>query len=122
MKVVNTRGPQIPQRLSEKYRANSGFHYELIEREGTVAVYAQKYAENSEPIAYEIIRIQVAGNETFKGKYLPPYERVPSPSMWGRYGWSYHSLEDAMKKFDELVTKEGHTKEREIVIPKEVAA
>lgn len=122
MQVVDAQGAQAPRRLSEKYTANGGFHYELIKRKGMVAVYAQKYTEDSEPIAYEVIKIRVAGNRLFKGKITPPYEKAPSTSQWGKYGWSYRLLENATKKFDELVIKEKQAKERTVVIPKGVAA
>lgn len=92
---------EIIKPLPEILRKN-GFTYFLVQRSPQKAIYRQTY-ENV-PIAFEVFSIRVRGIQFshILNKSLPPAERFPSNEDFGRTAWSYRTLEDAMRKYEEI--------------------
>lgn len=70
-----------------------GWHYRQLKRVGNVAIY-----EQGGGAAYEVVRIRVAPERTFKGRTFPAGEYLPCDSEWGRYGFTLHTLAEAHAK------------------------
>ncbi len=89
--------------LDPKQRKN-GFDYNLVIREGNVAIYRQVYSENLD--YFEIFKVKIRPATIFKGKHFPKREVFPSDSFFGETAWSCRTLEKAMERFRGLVEKE----------------
>lgn len=92
----------------------SGFIYKQIKRSPRYAIYAQKRSSDDRVIAYEVIAIRRGGGKEFRGKYILPYEMYPKTSQWGSLGWTYRHIEDAIAKYDALVSGEEKSKQPSI--------
>jgi hypothetical protein len=86
-----------------------GWEYSLIKRDGMIAVYEQRNPCRLDKISgFAVVRIKtVKETKMPNGKIVPPREKFPSPSEFGRYGWYYmsKSKEIALEHFDRLVEK-----------------
>ena len=89
--------------LPPKLRKN-GFDYQLVIREGNVAIYRQEYTENVK--YYEVFIIKVKSEQNINGRFYPEREVFPGNSDFGRSAFSYYSLDRAKERFDLLVQKE----------------
>ncbi|MEQ9440718.1 MAG: hypothetical protein RIG62_16835 [Cyclobacteriaceae bacterium] len=108
-----------PQRLESIVKTNR-YVYQLIDRTSNYAIFAQMNELGGVPIGYEVIRITMTGGKTFKGKYYPPKERYPCASQFGRYGWSYRDLKDALAKYEAFREQENQVKQLiSILLPEE---
>ena len=83
--------------LKESFRKN-GFNYKQIVRNNKAAIYSQ------DDRWYEVIKIRVRGEMVLDGNVVEAGESYPPSERWGTLGWTYGSLEDAMKKYDEIST------------------
>lgn len=83
--------------------SQKGFDFELIERNGNIALYKKFTAVD----IYEVIIIQEQNEqETTIGGNLVKFEhkeRYPSDEDFGTLGWCYNSLERAKNKYDRLI-------------------
>lgn len=61
--------------------------YVLRKREGDVAIYDCSTGNVRRSI--EVVRIRAKKENSIKGQIIPAREALPSPSEWGRYGWTY---------------------------------
>jgi hypothetical protein len=78
----------------------NGCKYTQLFRDERKAVYRQEVSETS--IWYEVIKIKIeAGAEVF-GIWIGEHERYPCTSDWGKMGWTFRSLKNAIKKYDAL--------------------
>lgn len=83
-----------------------GFTWTLLERDGMLAIYEQrKTYTDSVPdfVRYEtvIIRNHTKDND-FTGTKAGD-ERLPSPTEWGIYGWTYTTIEQAREKMSKII-------------------
>lgn len=92
--------------LGDSFSKN-GFHYEQILRDGNWAIFKQRLRPGVGELAYEVIRIKVAPEWIVGGKVIPAHEVGPSNEEFGKFGWSYPTLERAKVKFYEMVEKRG---------------
>jgi hypothetical protein len=92
--------------LGDTYRKN-GFTYELITREGDIAIFQQRLRPGAGCLAYEVIIVQKDPDRTIAGAFIPAHERAPGNPDWGRYGWTYPTLVRAKAKMSELMGKRG---------------
>lgn len=90
--------------LGNSYRKN-GFHYELVEREGILAIYKQRLRPGVGGLGYEVIRIKQLDAVHLFGRDVEAHEAAPSNEEWGREGWTYPTLEAARAKVAELTDK-----------------
>ncbi len=89
---------------------HKGFIYKQIKRQNYTVIY-QKYKENDKNKEhFEVVYIFRHPKREIAGVEIEAKEAMPSDEQWGTYGFSYSNLNDAMKKFDELVEKEENQK------------
>jgi hypothetical protein len=77
----------------------------LVRRVGKVAIYRQhRPGGNPDHDAYEVILAQVR-NTNHKGETVDPYEGYPAAGSWGKKGWTFTDLAEAVQKLNELAQK-----------------
>lgn len=81
----------------------NGFHYEQILRNGQIAIYKQRLRPGAGCLAFEVIKIRQKEESMMFGKPIEAHEIGPSNEEFGRWGWSFNSLERAKAKFHALV-------------------
>ncbi len=84
-----------------------GFEHTQLRRVGDVAIYSQ--SKPGLPDAYEVVRIQKHAAYSAFGKDFTAGESYPTPAQWGTEGWTYPKLEQAERKFRELVKEHEKT-------------
>lgn len=84
----------LPTKFSEK-----GFTYTQIKRKGNKAIYEQNLRGSK---SFEVIFINRHEKYEIAGNEIPASETYPSSSSWGTYGWTYMSLDEAIKKYNNL--------------------
>lgn len=77
-----------------------GFDYRLIRRQGNVVLYEQK-SKYGNIISYEVMRVQTVKSPTEFHQVGDEY--LPGTNSWGTLGWTLGTLEDAEKRFAEIV-------------------
>jgi hypothetical protein len=88
--------------LGHTFRKN-GFTYELVMRDGDIAIYKQRLRPGVGCLAYETIRIRVKEEAEMFGKTVLRHEVGPSNESFGMDGWSYPTLARAKAKMAELM-------------------
>jgi len=88
--------------LGDTYRKNT-FHYELVQREGDIAIFKQRLRPGEGCLAYEVIIIQKDPDREFAGVLVPAHERAPGNAEFGKKGWTYPTLDRAKAKMRELL-------------------
>jgi hypothetical protein len=90
--------------LNERFKKN-GFTYHLVKRNESCAIYTQK-KEGFSYEYFEVIKIQTVKKDvdTSFMTLKAGTEFYPSSNEWGSKGWTFKTLEQAEKKFDELST------------------
>jgi hypothetical protein len=88
--------------LGDTYKKN-GFTYELVTREGDIAIFQQRLRPGVGCLAYEVIIVQKDPDRTIAGAFIPAHERAPGNEEFGRKGWSMPTLQRARAKMAELV-------------------
>lgn len=79
-----------------------GFTYNLVTRQGDVALYEQMLEDTL--VGYEVILVQKNTQERILGGVIyPPSEYYPSDNSWGVKGFSFYTLPKAQAKFKEIV-------------------
>ena len=94
----------LPKKLLPCFK-RQGYLYKLIQRSGNVILYEALSSKKEKLKGYVVAKIRIKGGETApNGEYIPPREKFPSPSDFGKYGWFYmpESLQIAMNHFFEL--------------------
>jgi hypothetical protein len=87
-------------RLGTRFR-HSGFELTQLKRVGDVAVYEQ--TKGKQPPAFEVVVIRRREACVAFGTELPATEFYPTNTDWGSMGFTYCSLEEAERKFGELI-------------------
>ena len=81
---------------------SDGFDFEQLAREGDIAIFVKQKL----PLrfkSYEVVIIQKRDAYTWpNGQTTPAHEAMPSSRDWGKYGWTYQTLEDAELRFKSL--------------------
>jgi hypothetical protein len=97
--------PPGVKRLPEKFTRNR-YQFEQLRRTNNTAIYVQHI--NGRQKAFEVIVIAVADRKPAKvnGRVTwepcEPYKCYPASEVWGTFGWTYTTLEDARDKYDLL--------------------
>jgi hypothetical protein len=86
--------------LSTRFRSD-GFDFQLVRREGPVALLAKQKPNYSQP-SFEVVIIQTRPAEHIFGRDLPEREVMPPSESWGTLGWSYADLAGAESRFNRL--------------------
>ena len=80
-----------------------GFTYTQLKREGNRAIF-QQTREGSCLNNYEVVKIGRHNGYLMGGVMIEPAETYPGSSLWGITGWTCTSIDDAMKRYDDLVS------------------
>jgi hypothetical protein len=79
------------------------FDFVQLRREGDIAIFVKQ----KPPFrfkSYEVVIIQKRDAYTWpNGATTPAHEAMPSSRDWGKYGWTYQTLEDCELRFKTLV-------------------
>ena len=88
--------------LSRTFRSDD-FDFERLAREGDIALFVKQ----KPPFKfqnYEVVIIQKRDAYTWPdGQITPAHEAMPSSRDWGKYGWTFQTLEDAELRFKSLI-------------------
>lgn len=85
------------KQLSNNYRKN-GYEFNIVQRNGDVAIYSQHSQETGQIIYYETFIVQKNKERTIAGKLIPSSESSPSNEQWGSEGYTTTNLESALLK------------------------
>lgn len=77
-----------------------GFTYTQVCRGQRSCIYAQGVSGNI--VCYEVFIIKITQPRHFKSKFIEAHERFPHDESFGRWAWSFSTLEEAKTKFNEL--------------------
>lgn len=85
----------------------SGWTFQQVKREGNVAIFQR--SKGGKQAHFEVVRVQHHEAFKFPGRDVetPAGEHYPSSEQWGTHGWTHNMIEDAERKFSELVAKEA---------------
>ena len=87
-----------------------GFTFNLLKREGSIAIYEQ--LDKDRIVGYEVHKIRVRKpveckytnpDKSIKIVSYPEREVLAGNEDFGKYGWSYETLKGAEAKFKELL-------------------
>ena len=96
----------------DKTYAKNGYHFNLVLRDGDVAVYAQCHRPNGTPVAYEVFKVKRVKETIMFGRVIPAHEAVPSNEEWGTKGWTIMDLHEAKRRAYQLASaKPGRKQE-----------
>jgi hypothetical protein len=82
----------------------NGVFYDQIQRTDSVAIYSLRYEQGGRIIGFDVFRIRLMGGSVFNGKSMPPYEKFPGNSAFGKSAWSFTTKEAALRRFSDLIT------------------
>jgi hypothetical protein len=88
----------IPAQFKKK-----GFTYTQLKREGKKAIFEQT-RPGSSIHNYEVVKIGRHNGYVMGGMTIEPAETYPGSSLWGITGWTCTSIDDAMKRYNDLVS------------------
>ena len=88
---------ELPKTLNK-----NNLFYEQMKRTPYVAMYALRLAEGGQIAGYEVFRIRVDKACVAFGKMKPEKEHFPGNEEFGRFAWSWLTIEQAEKCFSEL--------------------
>ena len=78
------------------------FDFQQLRREGDVAIFV-KQKPPFKFKSYEVVIIQKRDAYIWpNGLTTPAHEAMPSSRDWGKYGWTYQTLQDAELRFKTL--------------------
>ena len=88
--------------LGNTFKKNS-FHYELVVRDGDIAIFKQRLRPGEGCLAYEVIKVLKAETYEIAGNTVEAHEYAPGNEAFGRDGWTFPTLERAKAKMRELL-------------------
>jgi hypothetical protein len=84
------------------------YHFTQLERQGAIAIYQQQHKEHPKVIRYEVIRIRIQPERIWPdGRVTPEREAYPGSSVWGKDGFTCHTLDQAKALAAQLQTQAG---------------
>jgi hypothetical protein len=80
-----------------------GFEFCQLRRAGQIALFVMARPGSTNQ-SYEVVIIQQRKEKCFDGRITPAHEALPSPSEWGRLGWTFlgRDFDFAVRKFEAL--------------------
>lgn len=79
------------------------FDYEQVYRSEGVAIYSK--SEKGKLHTYEVFEIKSHNGFKVSGKYIEPSETFPHNEAFGKYAWTYPTLDRAKAKANEIESK-----------------
>ena len=95
----------------EKTFTSKQFNHNQIKRIGNLAIYKRGKPEHKTD-HYEVIKITSHNGYVIAGQHIAPSEVYPGASMWGVNGFTCLTIEDAEKKFKELLSDLSESKQK----------
>ena len=95
--------------ILEKTFTRKSFVHNQIKRDGKIAIY-ERWKANPETKHYEVVKIGSHNGYTIAGQFVAPSEVYPSSTAWGVTGWTYNTINEAEKKFKQLVAEQSTPK------------
>ena len=90
------------KQLPEKFSAR-GFSFRLERRNGRAAIYRHQWkGKEDASIAYEVVRPVISTRQFLDGEWRrtsEPHEVYPSSETWGKCGWKFTDLDDALARY-----------------------
>jgi len=83
---------------------------ELIKRDGDVVLSVRRSRHSGRVVSYEVQVVRVHRRDMLMNGRLMSCagdEYLPSSSEWGQYGWSFGSLQDAERKFQQVLERQS---------------
>ena len=81
---------------------SDGFEFQQLRREGDIASFV-KLKPGFSFRSYEVVMMQKRAAYTWPdGQTTPAHEAMPSSRDWGKYGWTFQTLEDCQSRFKSL--------------------
>jgi hypothetical protein len=88
--------------LPKEFRRD-GFNYRRIARQGSAAIYEQRWTGCAEPsVCYEVIRIRYRDGFHIGGRFVEPAEVYPNSEAWGTDGFTLTDKDAAFVKLRQL--------------------
>ena len=81
------------------------FDYQLVSRDGDVAIYSQTMPETGKLIGYEVFEVQKKEAFSLNGYDYPAKEAVPSANQWGQMAFTVFDLSRAKQRQAELLQR-----------------
>jgi hypothetical protein len=101
--------------LEEKIRKN-GFDYLLIKKGEKAYIYKQWDDEVDFTVAYEVFKIKIDKEKEVFGDIMPEREVFPGNEDFGKWAWTYPSLEKAEVRFQRLENGEDIQDEEDQIL------
>lgn len=83
--------------LPQQYRKNS-YDFNLVEREGDVAIYEQIDPDTKRRVAFEVFEVLKKPERNIGERVVEANEGCPSNEDWGTFGFTVWTLEAAKEK------------------------
>lgn len=83
---------------------------ELIKRDGDVVLSVRRSRHSGRVVSYEVQLVRVHRRDMLMNGRLMSCagdEYLPSSSEWGQYGWSFGRLQDAERKFQQVLERQS---------------
>jgi len=78
-----------------------GFNYRQLKRDGMKAIFEQ--TRPGSPVHnYEVVKLGRHNGYNMGGSHIEPSETYPGSSLWGIMGWTCTSIDDAIKRYNQL--------------------
>ncbi len=81
----------------------NGFDYTLVLRGERSCIFEQTVSDSVK--YYEVFLIRVKPESNINGKVIPAHEWFPNDEAFGRWAWSFRTLQKAKKRFYDLEKK-----------------
>ena len=85
------------KQLASNYSKN-GYDFNLVSRNGDVAIYSQHDKETGQLLYYEVFIVQKNKERTIAGNIIPASESSPANEQWGSEGYTMTDLTSARSK------------------------
>lgn len=85
------------------FRKN-GYQYDQIFRAGNIAIYMQRSLDGKSSY-YEVWVIRISEARTIKDYVFARKERQPGNEDWGKYGFTFYTLQGAQNKAEQLASQ-----------------
>ena len=108
---IKTRAtPEASSKKGHSYKPlptefrRDGFDYRQIARDGSAAIYEQRWPD-SPNVCYEVIRIRRREGFQIDGRFVEPAEVYPNSDDWGVDGFTFTDKDAAFAKMKEVAGK-----------------
>ena len=100
MAAIQTVAKILPLRSA---LTKNGYDYQMVARTSRAAIYQQTL--EGLHVAYEVFEIKIQRERWFDGRLFPRKERFPGNEDFGKWAWTYPTLERALAKYSTLISR-----------------